>query len=179
LGVAAWQVVLAARASREQAEQAQAIEIERSRPYVVVSIDADREWPFAYLDVLNLGATAARDVTVRIEPLLVTSLTEDASPSNPADAAFLNRPIPVLVPHQRLTTLVEFGPERQRAQGRGVDLANEFTARVEYRSDRGAGYSDTFVLDMEIWRDSTRVDRKGIHELVAEVKKITEQLKKK
>ncbi len=183
VGVAAWQVVLSARASRRQAEDAAALERARSRPYVAVSLDMDREWPFGYLDVANLGRTAARDVRVTIEPPLVTSLTAQSLSSRPQDARFLMETIGTLVPGQRLSTLVEMDPMRHEEIERAVKLEPRFVARVIYYDSIVTGdrvmFEDEFILNFDLWVDSTRVTRKTVHDLVDRVEKLTKAIEKR
>lgn len=182
VGVAAWQVVQSARASRQQAVDSRALERERSRPYVAVSFDMEREWMNVYLDVMNYGPTAAHKVRVVIDPPLVTSLTEASQASRPHDAGFLTGVIGTLVPQQRLSTLVDVGPHRARALERGETLPTKFTAHVTYEdsavTDAARGYEDDFTLDFGLLMDSTKVTRRTMHDLVDRIEKLTATIAK-
>lgn len=183
VGVAAWQVVQSARASRQQAEDGARLERERTRPYVGVNLDVQRDWMNVYLDVENFGPTAARNVRIDIDPPLKTSLT-DVSSSPPHEAGFLTTPIGTLVPHQRLSTLVEIGPLRGRAVERGEELPTRFVAHVTYEDSAPLGgppqiYVDEFVLDFQVLLDTTKVTRHTMHELVDRVEKLTKVIENK
>lgn len=179
VGVAAWQIVQSARAARAQSHEAAALERARTRPYVAVSLDMDREFPNVYLDVQNFGETAAKDVRVIIEPEFVTSLTEESMASRPHDAQFIKGPIGTLVPGQRLTTVADIGPIRDEAKSEGRVLESQFTARVTYRDTGIEGgepttYTDEFLLDFDLMVDTTRITRHTVHDLVDRVEKLTE-----
>lgn len=56
-----------------QVAQARRLREDQTRPYVVVDIEPSRTHPFADLYVVNLGATAAHDVTFTFSPALRTT----------------------------------------------------------------------------------------------------------
>lgn len=151
-----------------QVLQARKLREEQARPFVVV----DFELGFlVFLTVENLGRTLARDVTIRFNRPLDSTLPGphdfDESP------IFRGEPIPVLPPGKQVRVLFDQAAARLES-----DLPRSYEVQVRYRGPFGQKYPpDTYRLDLGVYSGS-QLPRKGLPELVDEAKKIREELGK-
>jgi hypothetical protein len=155
LGLFAWRQVREARALRE----------EQARPFVIVDFEAG--W-LVYLTVENLGRTMARNVSIKFDKPLTSSLQGrrelDESP-------LFREPIPTLPPGKKIRVLFDQFPARLEA---GLPLT--YDVDVSYKGPTGKKpLKDTYRLDLGIYVGST-LPPKGIPELVTEVEKLREQI---
>ena len=110
IGLFAWRQVREARKLRE----------EQARPFVIVDFEPGF---LVYLTVENLGRTLARDVTIRFNKPLDSTLPEphdfDESP------IFRGEPIPVLPPGKQVRVLFDLEPlqEKQAHLGMGAQFS--------------------------------------------------------
>jgi hypothetical protein len=154
--------------ARRQVGEARRLREEQARPFVVV----DFELGFlVFLTVENLGRTMARNVTIRLDKPLDSTLPEphdfDESP------IFRGEPIPALPPGKQVRVLFD-----QAAARLASDLPRSYEVEVRYRGPFGQKYEpDTYRLDLGVYSGS-QLPRKGLPELVDEVKTIREELAK-
>lgn len=118
LGIFAWIQVLQARRLRE----------EQARPFVIVDFEPGF---LVYLTVENIGRTMARDVTVRFDKPLASTLT---GPREINESPLLRQPIPTLPPGRKIRVLFDQYDarlavlsmrvvDRRGTSGRGVELS--------------------------------------------------------
>lgn len=157
IGLFAWRQVREARKLRE----------EQARPFVIVDFEPGF---LVYLTVENLGRTMARDVRISFDKPLISTFRDrrqlDESP-------LFREPIPALPPGKKISVLFDQFTERMKAQ-----LPLTYDVEVRYRGPTGKEWPpETYTLDLGIYVDSP-LPSKGIPELVAEVKNISEEIKK-
>jgi hypothetical protein len=149
-----------------QVLQAHRVREEQARPFVVVDLEPGF---LVVLTVENLGRTMARNVTIRFDKPLRSTLPEphdfDGSPT------FRGEPIPALPPGKRIRVLFD-----QAADRLGSDLPRRYAVEVLYRGPFGQKYEpDTYRLDLGVFSGS-QLPRKGLPELVSEVEHIRQEL---
>ena len=157
LGLFAWRQVREARKLRE----------EQARPFVIVDFEPGF---LVYLTVENLGRTIARDVSIHFDKPLTSSLQGrrelDESP-------LFREPIPALPPGKKIRVLFDQFSDRTDA-----GLPMTYDVKVSYRGPTGSKqWNDTYRLDLGMYLGSA-LPPKGIPEVVAEVKKIREEIEK-
>lgn len=156
VAAAVWQILEARRTRRQEA-----------RAYVVVLFDvhADR-MSLPDLAIANLGRTAARDITVSYTPEL-QSHTWDS----PKAEAFFRGGIAMLAPGQRLATVFDNMSERPK------DWDDRYEAHVAYTDTFGKRHRETFVLDLGTYRGIHYVDRKSVHHVHEQMKKLVTEVR--
>lgn len=138
---------------------------EQFRPWVTVSFHFRSI--IAFVAVRNLGSTPARDLRIRFEPELVSTLSD-----NVGEVAMLNEKTPVLAPGEERLILLDRVPDRLDSE-----LPKQHTAYLEYSDHRGRRLAtERFVLDFGLL-DGARLPDKGLHDLVESLDRIGEQLK--
>lgn len=137
---------------------------EQFRPFVTVSFHFRSV--IAFISIQNLGSTPARDLRIRFEPELASTLS-----GNVGDIAMLDEATPVLAPGEQRLILLDRVPDRLDS-----DLPRRHTAHVEYRNHRGRKLpSEQFVLDFGLL-DGARLPDKGMNDLVEAVSQISNRL---
>lgn len=158
--IASWQVLVAARASRSQSAEQKVMVQRANRPYVVAQPDYLSQWTAVYLELVNMGRTAARNVVTEITPPLRTAFTERSVLGHEQAAPpFLRRPVPVLAPGQKLTSMIEVGPERARREEAGSTFDDAYMIKITYTDDDDMKYEDEFPLDLELLWTTVAPDR--------------------
>lgn len=147
-----------------QVREAQKLRREQFRPWVTVSFHFRSN--VAFIAVRNLGTTAARNVRIRFEPDLATTLSRGVG-----EVAIIRETTPVLVPGEERLVLLDRVPDRLKS-----DLPKRHTAYVEYSDHQGRKLEpEEFVLDFDLLQGGILPD-KGIHDLVEEVRMTREKL---
>jgi len=109
LGIFAWLQVLQARKLRK----------EQARPFVVVDFEVGF---LAYLTVENIGRTMARDVTIRFDKPLESTLSR---PREIDETPLFREPIPTLPPGKKIRVLFDsYAASLQGSHGqKGVEAS--------------------------------------------------------
>jgi hypothetical protein len=155
-------LVAAALYARAQVREARDLREEQARPFVVVDFDISAP-PTIRLAISNIDKTVARDVRVRIDPPLQSSLDKDGD--RRADLRMLNEPIPMMPPGKVYSTLFDVFIHD--------DLPGRYEATVSYRGDRGREYPpETYPLDLSLYGDLEPEWQKTIKDLHEELRKI-------
>jgi hypothetical protein len=137
---------------------------EQFRPWVTVSFHFRSI--IAFIEVQNLGNTPARNLRIRFEPELVSTLDNDFG-----QVAMLNDVTPVLVPGEHRLILLDKVPDRLKS-----DLPRRHTAYIEYSNHRGRKLpTEQFVLDFGLLDGANLPDR-GMHDLVQAVSAVGKRL---
>ena len=157
IGLFAWRQVHEARKLRE----------EQARPFVIVDFEPGF---LVYLTVGNLGRTMARDVSIRFDKPLTSSLQGrrelDESP-------LFREPIPALPPSKKIRVLFDQFNDRTEAK-----LPLTYGVEVRYRGPTGGKeWKDTYRLDLGMYLGSA-LPPKGIPELVTEVENIRKEMER-
>jgi hypothetical protein len=157
LGIFAWIQVLQARRLRE----------EQARPFVIVDFEPGF---LVYLTVENIGRTMARDVTIRFDKPLDSTLS---GPREIDESPLLRQPIPTLPPGRKIRVLFDQYAARMEAK---LPLTYDVTLR--YKGPFGKKeWEHPYRLDLGIYLGS-QLPPAGLPELVAEVEKIRKELEK-
>jgi hypothetical protein len=157
LGVFAWIQVLQARRLRE----------EQARPFVIVDFEPGF---LIYLTVENIGRTMARDVTIRFDKPLESTLS---GPREIDDSPLLRKPIPTLPPGRKIRVLFD-----QYAARLDARLPLTYDVTLRYKGPFGKKeWEHPYRLDLGIYLGS-QLPPKGLPELVTEVEKIRTELEK-
>jgi hypothetical protein len=152
----AWRHVGEARRLRE----------EQARPFVIV--DFDVEQALFYLSVSNIGATLAKNVRIEITPPLTSSIDSLQA----KDLKMLGQGVASLAPGTTIRTLFDTAHQRH-----GKGYPDEYVARVQYQdSTERRSFTESLTLDLGVFWNLTRVDRKGLHEIHGELAAIKKTL---
>ena len=143
-----------------QLREAKELRREQFRPWVTVSFHFRSN--IAFIKIKNLGNTAARNISIRFDPELVTTRSDGIG-----EVPMLNEETPVLVPGDERLLLLDSVPDRL-----GSELPQRHIAHVSYSNHRGEELpAEVFVLDFGLL-DGTRILDKGLHDLAEEVIRI-------
>src|SRR5215216_5731443 len=157
LGIFAWIQVLQARKLRE----------EQARPFVIVDFEPGF---LVYLTVENIGRTLARDVSIRFDKPLQSTLS---GPREIDESPLLRKPIPTLPPGRKIRVLFDQYAARLEAK---LPLTYDVTLR--YKGPLGKKeWEHPYPLDLGIYLGSQEPP-KGLPELVTEVENIRKELQK-
>jgi hypothetical protein len=160
-------VVAAAIFAWSQLSEARRLREDQTRPFVIVDLDSQVR-PFFDLVVKNVGTTMAREVKVRFEPELKSSLDD----FDPGKLKMFNDGISTFPPGKEIRTLFDSGPQRFNA-----DLPDVYEVTVTYKDARGRkDFEETTHVDFGLYWDRTNINIQGVHEVAKEVKKIREEI---
>lgn len=142
---------------------------EQSRPFVIV--DFEFRNILVYLQISNIGTTIARDVEIKFDKPLTTTL---GRPAEVDESPLFERPIPMMAPGRRISILFDSFIGRA---GRD-DMPMVYQVSLTYRDAHGRTFEDPpYPLDLGIYTASA-IERKGLPELVDEVGKVGKELAK-
>jgi hypothetical protein len=166
--IASWATVavavVAASVAYRQVREARRLREEQAQPYVVVYLEEGELRRNIDLVIKNLGATAATDISVRLEP----------TPERAVDPAgdwspLLPDSLPVLVPGQEWRTLFDRTDER----GPRKDLPDRYEAHASYKdARRKESFGFDYVLDWRLMYDRASVVTYGLHDLANAAREI-------
>jgi hypothetical protein len=160
-------VVAAALFAWSQLTEARGLREDQTRPFVIVDLDSQVR-PFFDLVVKNIGTTMAREVKIRFEPELQSSLDD----FDPGKLKMFNDGISTFPPGKEIRTLFDSGPQRFNA-----DLPDVYEVTVTYKDARGRkDFEETMHVDFGLYWDRTNIHIHGVHEVAKEVKKIREEI---
>lgn len=169
--VSAIVLVVAAIVASKQLREARQLRLAQTRPFVVVDFDAQSMPPAINLEIANVGLTMARNVTFAFAPELQSSFDESGPLGKFADLNILRRGIPSLVPGKKIALLFDSSIARR-------DLVNTYSVTIRYEGERGHVYSDVVALDLDIYWNVGRIDRRGLHDVHERLKEIRQELKR-
>jgi hypothetical protein len=164
-------LVAAALYARAQVKEARELRQEQARPFVVVDFEPEQS-PFMELVVANLGKTMARNVRIKVEPPLKSSL-DTAGPVPVAKLKMFTEGIPSLAPGKRMVTLFDSMIDRK-----DLNLPNSYQVQLSYEWDGGDPIIDTQRLDLDLYRYRMSVTRHTIHDVNKTLDKIHRLLDK-
>lgn len=133
--------------ARRQLEQAEKVHREQNEPYVIVDIQPDA--PGSGLLVLlieNIGPTIARDVTITVDPPLVSATGDNLTERVRRGLA---RTIPMLPPGRRLKFAFDVSSRRFAS-----DLPTAYTFTVRAKGPFGDVESLEYLVDFSSWRET-------------------------
>jgi hypothetical protein len=123
-----------------------------------------------YLTVENIGQTMAREVTIRFDKPLESTL---AGPREIDESPLFHEPIPTLPPGKKIRVLFDAYGARVEAK-----LPLTYDVMLRYKGPTGKKeWKHPYRLDLSMYLGSAE-PLKGLPELVAEVEKIRKELEK-
>ncbi len=153
-----------------QVREARKLRVEQARPFVIVDFEPGF---LVYLTVENLGRTMARDVSIRFDKPLESTLTGRLPGRRELDESPLFRePIPALPPGKKIRVLFDQINDRLKA---GLPLT--YDVELRYRGPTGRKeWTEPYRLDLGMYLGSEPA--KGIPELVTELGNIRKEIEK-
>lgn len=140
------------------------VDEQKSRPYVIV--DFEFRGQTIFLQIRNIGATMARDVRIKFDQPLVSSIER---PRRIADSPLFREPIPMIAPGRRISVLFDTFPERNKRRN---EFPMQYGVTIEYEDADGKPYTDPlYPLDLDTYAEAV-VDPAGLAQLVAELKMV-------
>lgn len=162
-------LIVAVVFARNQVREARELREEQNRPFVVVDFDCEEGY-MMYLEVVNMGTSLARDVTIEIDPPLESAIGIEVG-----KLKMLNEGIATLAPGKQYRTFFDMGFRRAEAER---DYTMNHTARVRYTDERGKrAFEETLNLDMDQYMHMNTVTRRGIHDVHKQLEAIQKTLK--
>lgn len=166
---AAQLIVLTAAAifARGQVNEARKLREAQIRPFVVVDLNSDAG-SLVFLEVMNMGATLARDVRIEIDPPLASALD-----INVGKLKMLNEGIATMAPGKKYRTFFDTGQQRGNS-----DLPMSYVATVTYTGEPdNRTFEETMNLDLDLYMDQSDIRRHGLHDIHAQLGRIERTLR--
>lgn len=168
LGVAAlvaWRQVHEARRLREA----------QAQPFVVVDFEVDEERHQEIRIVIsNIGGTMARDVKLRFQPELTSSLDSHEGITAPRELKPLRDGIPSLPPGKRIVVMFDIFTQRDPTEFPDVFRVNiSFYAPALKRR-----FQDDSVLDLGVYRNILHATRYDVHDVHERLKELVNETRK-
>jgi hypothetical protein len=152
-----------------QVMEARKVRLDQARPYVVV--DFEFRNVLIYLRIQNIGKTMARDVRVKFDEPLTSTLANSAA----LTSRLLSEPIPMLAPGRSVSLIFDSFPSRYERQH---EFPLSYSVMIEYDDDRGQPFNDPpYPLDLGSYAEAS-LDPKGLPDLVGEIVKLRQELHK-
>ena len=176
-GLQAVIVAIAALVAVFQVREARRLREDQARPFVVVDFDVN-DPPLIHITIANIGKTMARSVRVQVAPTLESSLDDKGPPEPIAKLSIFTEEILSMAPGKVIRLLFDSFPQREEARAQGRDLEDAYKVTVRYRGERRllrrSSYRDTMPLDLGAYRNIQYVNRRTVHDLYGQVKKIAD-----
>lgn len=148
-----------------QLKQARDLAEEQARPYLVAMIEESAaDWTLADFVVRNIGQTAARDLTIAIDPPYVR-VHELGEGNRFMDAAFISGRMSVLPPGGEVRTYFDSSREMTTAMKSSSGTALPFTTTLRYRDRLGQEITESFEIDPYGRLGTIRTDVHGLHHI--------------
>jgi hypothetical protein len=173
-------VATAAAVAYRQVQEARLTREDQARPFVVIDLDIS-EPPLIYLVIANIGKTMARRVRIRTDPLLASSLDRDDELGYIAKIPLFTEEIPTLAPGRQIRLLFDSFPQREQGKFDDVyqvKITYEGEPRRSWWKDRTRSYDENTVLHLGIYRNIQYVQRRTVHDLYDQVKKIADAVRR-
>jgi hypothetical protein len=163
LGVA----VVAALYAKRQVDHAREERTDRNRPFVTVALEPSHSL-VANIVIRNNGATLAKDVHFTFDPPWVSS---DPERTKIRESKIWTEGIPSLVPGAELRIFADTFPERHK-----TDLPTSYSVQVTCRGADSATFSETYVLDFDVFHGYSTATLYGMHELADAVRAMNRKM---
>jgi hypothetical protein len=133
------------------------IRADQTRPYIVIFAEPSPvSRKFIDIVIRNLGSTAARDLSITIDPPLVRAQDEDAYPA--MAARVFREPIPMWPPGYHLRMFFDSHIDRH-----GKDLPSRHVATLSYSDGRGGQWREEMIVDLDLGKGMLYTDVFGEH----------------
>lgn len=158
--------VVAVIVATNQLREAARLRSQQAQPYVVVQLrPSEAGDEFLELVVANLGATAARDVQIAIEPEPMRS-----EPTGPEPVLYPTQ-IPTFVPGQTWATFWDVSIRRQE------HLPDLHVATVDFTDPLRKHHRETFTLDWALERQRGAIRVRGQHHQAEAIRDMVKLMK--
>ena len=148
-----------------QLKQARDLAEEQARPYLVAMIEESAaDWTLADFVVRNIGQTAARDLTIAVDPPYVRA-HELGGGNRFMDAGFISGRTSVLPPGGEVRTYFDSSREMTTAMKSSSGTALPFTTTLRYRDRLGKEITESFEIDPYDRLGTVRTDVHGLHHI--------------
>ena len=137
----------------------------RTLPYVVLEVVNDM--PFYGVRMVNLGATAARNIVVRAEPKI-----EMLFPNYRKPIKFLHDPVAYIAPSASFSTDI--------GSFRDIEKANPsklYSGTISFENDEGKKFEHEFVLDFTPYTDAVHKSEKTIHHVAQHLEELSREVR--
>ncbi|MFB9164111.1 hypothetical protein [Arthrobacter psychrochitiniphilus] len=158
--------------ARQQREDARTAQIEASRPYVIVTIEASEASQVLFdLVVKNIGVRPALNVTISLDP--APQRANESSGHEIAKIKMLNEPVSMIAPGQEMRTFYDSRIERNGVDG----LPSEHKVSLSYFDSSQRKYTDVSTLDIEALQGIMYASTKTLHDIGKSLDEIQKTLK--
>jgi hypothetical protein len=148
-----------------QLKQARDLAEEQARPYLVAMIEESAaDWTVTDFVVRNIGQTAARDLTIAIDPPYVRA-HELGEGNQFMDAAFMSGRTSVLPPGGEVRTYFDSSRQMTAAMKSSSGPSLPFTTTLCYRDRLGKEITESFEIDPYERLGTIRTDVHGLHHI--------------
>lgn len=182
LATAITAVILAAAgvAAALQYSEARSLRRAQVRPFVVIDFDVESVATIIFMVVKNFGTTMAYEVTFEFDKPVESSLdAEDRNREKIGQLAVFTHGIPTLAPGKEIRFLFDSFIQRK-------NLPDAYVVTVTYQGQevrrwlrrRREVFEEKIVLDLGIYHQMGRVDRRGLHDIHDRLKEMLAEMKK-
>jgi hypothetical protein len=163
--------LIAAIVAYRQLREARRLREAQAQPYVVVDVEPSViSRRILNLVIRNTGQTLARDVTIRFDPPLRSTLDTEGFP--PAKFRALVNGIPALPPGREYQIMLDSTVDRYQAK-----LPDRYTVTVSFRDRDGKKLEDlAYELDLAMFRSAAYVQELSVHDVAQEMQYIRKTL---
>jgi hypothetical protein len=163
LGVA----VVAALYAKRQVDHAREERVDRNRPFVTVALEPSHSL-VANIVIRNSGATLAKDVRFTFDQPWESSHPER---TKIRESKIWTEGIPNLVPGAELRIFADTFPDRHKTK-----LPTSYTVQATCRGADGTTFSETYVLDFDVFHGYSTATLYGMHELADAVRAMNRKM---
>jgi hypothetical protein len=157
--------VLGAVLVLRQLNQARDLAEDQARPYLVALIDeSGADWTLADFVVRNIGQTAARNLTISIDPPYLRA-HELGEGNRFMDAKFISGRTSVLPPGGEVRTYLDSSREMHARMTSDSVTTQPFTATLRYRDRLEREIIESFEIDPQEGLGTIRTDVHGLHHI--------------
>ncbi|MBR3582732.1 MAG: hypothetical protein IKO01_04735 [Kiritimatiellae bacterium] len=154
----AWSAFVSCHLSAKNIQAMKDMEIERTRPMVV--LEYLQEMPLYGVRLRNAGLTAARDVIVHTVPGIELCFDDPEKPP----IRFLKEKIDFLPPNASCQAMLGTMPQIQR-----INKTLVYRGTIQYADAMGRQYTEEVVLDYTLFGGTWYSGKTHIHEIVEEL----------
>lgn len=173
--LAAALAVVTAVISAWGAQRVVELEEDKQRPYAFPYFDTTSRYGLILFRVANSGGSAAHNIKMKWEEPLLDSKSNEVRFSPTRD----DMQIPILFPGQSLARIVD-----GHVQFFGMDRRHEYRGTISFEDSRGRTFSQPFVMDAEMYRETPSYEREDIkthfelQKIPSAVQKVENELKR-
>jgi hypothetical protein len=163
--------LLAAIVAWRQLREARRLREAQAQPFVIVDVEPSvTSRRILNLVIRNTGQTLARDVTIRFDPPLRSTLDSEGFP--PANFRALAKGIPALPPGREYQIMLDSTVSRSES-----NLPDSYTVTVKFHDRDGKKMDElTYELDLAMFHSAPYVTELSVHDVAQELQSIRKTL---